>query len=91
MRTLKIVTIGMAVLIVLGTTVLILTIIKRSSSSGGIAEVAMVLDEPDGTRIVGIAALQDRLAVHLQGGGVDRVVLIDAKSGVIGGRIALAR
>ena len=53
--------------------------------------IAAVLDEPTGTRIAGIAAVQDRLAVQLQGGGVDRVVLVDPRTGAMAGRISLAR
>jgi hypothetical protein len=91
MRALKIATIGMAVLIVLGTTVLIVTIIRRAAAPGVPADLATVLDEPAGTRIAGIAAVQDRLAVQLQGGGTDRVVLVDPHSGAVAGRISLAR
>src|ERR1700722_19754577 len=94
MRALKIATIVMGVLIVLGTSVVLVTIVKRTMS--GPAAVpekpfAAVLDEPAGTAIVGIAPVRDRLAVQLHGGGVDRVVLIDPASGAVVGRIALAR
>jgi hypothetical protein len=97
MRALKIVTIGMGVLIVLGTTVLIVTIVKRGMS-GPIAALpaperafASVLDEPAGTAIVGIAQVRDRLVVQLRGGGADRMLLIDPASGAVAGRISLAR
>jgi len=33
----------------------------------------------------------DRLAVQLQGGGADRVVLVDPDSGAVAGRITLGR
>jgi hypothetical protein len=94
MRALKIATIVMGVLIVLGTSVVLVTIVKRTMS--GPAAVpekpfAAVLDEPAGTAIVGIAPVRDRLAVQLHGGGVDRLVLIDPASGAVVGRIALAR
>jgi hypothetical protein len=52
---------------------------------------AAVLNEPDGTAIVGIVSVRDRLAVQLHGGGVDRVVFIDPVSGTIAGRVSLAR
>jgi hypothetical protein len=55
------------------------------------AMVSAVLDEPAGTRIAGIVAVRERLAVQLQGGGVDRVVLIDPVTGAVAGRISLAR
>ncbi|HEY8289812.1 MAG TPA: hypothetical protein VIG49_11125 [Acetobacteraceae bacterium] len=91
MRMLKAVTIGMAVLIVLGTTVLIVTIIRRATVPGVTGPVALVLDEPAGTRIAGIAAAGDRLAVRLEGGGPDRVMLVDPRAGTVAGRISLAR
>lgn len=93
MRVVKIAAIAMAVLIVLGTTTLFVMLAKRGvSGSGGLpAQIAAILDEPPGTRITGIAALADRVAVQLSGGGADRVVLIDPKTGQITGRVALAR
>ncbi len=94
MRALKIATLVMAVLIVVGTTVLIVEIVRRmmgvSPSAAG-QSAPLVLDEPAGTRIAGIAAVRDRLALRLQGGGGDRVVLIDPATGAVAGRISLAR
>jgi hypothetical protein len=49
----------------------------------------VLLDEPAGTRIAGIASAGDRLAVRLQGGGSDRVVLVDPRTGAVAGRIGL--
>jgi hypothetical protein len=91
MRALKIATIGMGVLILLGTTVLIVTIFRRAQVPTAFTPVAAVLDEPAGTRIAGIAAVGDRLAVQMQGGGADRVLLVDPRSGSVVGRISLAR
>ena len=92
MRALKMVTIVMGVLIVVGTVALIVEIARRvSTPSLPVASLAAVLDEPAGTRIIGIAAVRDRLAVQLAGGGVDRVVLIDPASGAVAGRISLVR
>jgi hypothetical protein len=110
MRALKIATIIMGVLIILGTTGLIIGVARRSASPSSTSVVAVpaspassaavsalpasvsaVLDEPIGTRIAGIVAVRDRLAVQLQGGGVDRVVLVDPATGVVSGRISLAR
>jgi hypothetical protein len=90
MRFLKVLTVAMGVLIVLATTVLVVVIARRiggSSAPGG--PVALVLDEPAGTRIVGIAGTADRLAVQLQGAGAERVVLIDPRSGAVTGRVTL--
>ena len=95
MRALKIAVIAMGVMIVVGTTALIVVIAHRLSSPPPVAtlpaSLAAVLDEPAGTRIAGIAAVRDRLAVQLQGGGADRVVLIDPDTGAVTGRISLVR
>ncbi len=93
MRALKIATIVMGVLIVAGTAVLIAGLLRRSGGlavNGFPAVITAVLAEPAGTHIAGIAAVQDRLALQLQGGGEDRVVLVDPKTGAVAGRITLA-
>jgi Family of unknown function (DUF6476) len=91
MRFLKVLVIVMGVLIVAATTTLVVLIARRIGGSGTAvpASVAVLLDEPGGTRIVGIAAAGDRLAMQLQGGGADRVVLLDPRTGVVVGRIGL--
>ncbi len=90
MRFLRGLTIAMAVLIVVGTTVLLVLIAKRLGGAGVVTvPAAAVLEEPAGTHIVAIAAVGDRLAVQLQGGGPDRVLLLDARSGAVVGRIGL--
>jgi hypothetical protein len=97
MRALKIAVVVMGVLIVVGTVALVIGVARRSSApvvaqvAALPASVAAVLNEPEGTHISGIAAVRDRLAVQLQGGGVDRVVLIDPATGAVAGRISLAR
>jgi hypothetical protein len=96
MRALTIAVIVMGVLIVLGTVALIVGVARRSNgpavpdAATSRAVIDATLQEPSGTRIVGIAMVQDRLAVQLQGGGGDRVVLIDPGSGAVVGRISLA-
>ena len=50
-----------------------------------------MLDEPAGTRIAGTSAAADRIALRLEGGGPDRVVLVDMKTGRVLGHVALAR
>jgi hypothetical protein len=90
MRFLKVLTIAMGVLIVVATTVLVVVIARRLGGAGPVpAQTALLLDEPAGTQIAGIAAVGDRLAVALRGGGPDRVVLIDPRSGAVTGRIGL--
>lgn len=97
MRALKVATIVMGVLIVAGTMALVIAVARRPGApktpptAGLPAIVAAVLEEPAGTRIATVAAVQDRLAVQLQGGGADRVVLVDPRSGAVVGRISLAR
>jgi hypothetical protein len=90
MRFLKVLTIAMGVLIVLATAVLVVVIARRiGGGANPPASFAVLLDEPAGTRIAGIAPAADRLAVRLEGGGADRVVLIDPHTGALVGRIAL--
>ena len=90
MRFLKAVTIGMGVLIVVATTVLVVVIARRLGGPGPLpVTTSVVLDEPAGTRMVGIATAGDRLAIQLQGGGLDRVLLVDPRTGAVGGRIEL--
>ena len=90
MRALKIAITVMGVLIVAGTVTLVTLIARRSAPSSAVAA-SVVLDEPEGTRIGGVSLLPDRLAVQLHGGGPDRVVLLDAQSGRVVGRVGLAR
>lgn len=96
MRGLKIATIVMGVLIVVGTVGMIVGLVLRRPSPAAVvgdlpAVVTAVLQEPAGTRIAGIAAVRDRLALQLQGGGGDRVVLIDPRTGAVAGRITLGQ
>lgn len=96
MRGLKIATVVMGMLIVLGTIALVIAVARRTSAPGPAVatwptSIAAVLNEPAGTHIAGIAAVRDRLAVRLEGGGADRVVLIDLTTGAVSGRISLAR
>ncbi len=89
MRALKVLTILMGVLIVGGTAVLGVVLARRMGGGPPPAPVSVLLDEPSGTRIAGIAGAGDRLAVQLQGGGPDRLVLIDPHSGAATGRVGL--
>ena len=92
MRTLKVVTIAMAVMIVAGIVVVGVTIMRRLNGPPGGATFAasVVLDEPAGTRIASVAGLPDRVIIQLQGGGPDRIVFVDPRSGQPMGRVVLA-
>jgi hypothetical protein len=93
MGVVKVLAVLMGVLIIIGSTVVVVTIIKRTTTiaESNDAGAAVVLDEPAGTRIGGIASVSNRLAVLLQGAGPDRIVLINPSTGKEAGTIALAR
>ena len=80
----------MGVLIVAGTVGLFVVLAQRMSA-GSAAIASMVLDEPSGTRIANVSVAADRVALQLQGGGPDRVLWVDTRSGRVLGRVALAR
>ena len=80
MQGLKIAVIVMSVLIVAGVAVIGVTIARRVYvAPGPLAE--MLLDEPAGTHIVAVSGPPQQLLVQLQGGGPDRVVMVDMRDG----------
>lgn len=94
MRALKILVVVMGVMIVFGTLTLGVLIFRRVGATGDGASAAALLrqmDEPSGTAIAAIALSPDRLAIHLHGGGPDRVLLVDPRNGATVARIALSR
>lgn len=96
MRWLMVLVVAMGVLIVAGVTTIGVTIVHRMSVAPPtvVHDAVMhdaVLDEPAGTHIAGVSALPDRLALRLVGGGADRVVVVDLRTGQVVGRAALAR
>ena len=93
MRALMVAVIVMGVLIVGGVATIVVTVVSRMASPGASAGAATqaLLDEPAGSHIAGIAAVPDRVAVQLQGGGLDRVVVVDTRAGRVIARIGLAR
>lgn len=91
---LKVLTVVMGILILLGTAVVVVTIARRAGNGQAVTPTRfqVVLHEPAGTRIGGITAVGDRLAVLLQGGGpADRVVLVDPRTGAQMGRLEVAQ
>jgi Family of unknown function (DUF6476) len=92
MRALQALVIVMGVLIVAGVATIAVVIVHRLSGPGAVAGgVRAVLDEPAGTRIAGVSAAADRIALQLQGGGPDRVLVLDTRTGQVLARAALAR
>ncbi len=89
MRGLKFAVVAMGVLIVAGVIMLFTVLAQRMSSVAGPIASAK-LDEPIGTVIAGISAAPDRLMVQLRGGGPDRVVVVDIRTGHVLGRVELA-
>ena len=87
MRALKVVIVIMGVLIVAGTVVIAVTIANRMGTRAPPPPLAG-LGEPAGSRIVGIAAAGERLAVHVSGGGAeDRIVIVDPTTHRVIGRL----
>ena len=92
MRALQVAVVVMGVLIVAGVATIVVTIVQRAvGSSAPAATQQALLGEPEGTRIAAISAATDRLAVQLQGGGPDRVVVLDTRTGRVLLRAALAK
>lgn len=97
-RLLLAVVIGLGVLILAGFVLVVVTLAHRllgGAPHGGATEAAsplasVSLGEPPGTRILSSLALGDRLALVLGGGGgEDRVVLLDSRTGAPVARIRL--
>ena len=85
----------MGVLIVAGTvTLLTLLALRTTGGSTGASAVAQVLlDEPIGTRLTSasLSAASDRVLVRLEGGGPDRLAIVDLRTGRVLSRVALTR
>ncbi len=87
--------VGLGILIVAGFGVVVATLAHRMIEGGHRsavtppAQTTAALGEPPGTRIGSLVAAGDRLAVLLQGGGADRVVLLDPRDGTRLGTIVL--
>ncbi len=93
-RFLTAISVVMGILIFAGTVLLVVVLVKRApvgSASGAPATLPVVLDEPAGTRIAGASGTADALVLRLTGGGPDRVVVVDARSGRVAARATLAR
>lgn len=104
MRGLKVAVVGMGVLIVVGVVGLVAAVAYRSASrsasvapaQGGVALPAtilpdLLLDEPAGSRIAAVGQGDGRTVLLVQGGGPDRVVVVDGRTGQVLQRVRLAR
>lgn len=90
MRWLLAVTVGMGVLIVTGVVLLAVLLVQRTFTAPG-APTEVVLQQPPDTRMEGASlAGPDRAVVRLRGGGPDRVVVVDLKTGRIAATIGLS-
>lgn len=89
MRALKVLTIAMGIAIVVATAALAVLIARRLSAPVRPPSYTAALREQAGARIAGVAGLQDRLAVWIQGGGPDRILLLDPRSGDVTGTVTL--
>ncbi len=88
MRAMITLVVAMGILIVAGVAVVAVTLVGRLGGHGSAPSV--VLDQPAGTRIIAVSLEGGRLAVVLQGGGPDRVVVLDSASGRTTGSVRLA-
>ena len=101
MAALKALVIGMGVLIVAGTVTLVVLLVQRANAPApsrvaAVASVvpefrgeAILLGQPEGSRIGGIAAAGGAIAIWVQRPDGDRVVLVDPASGRRSGEIRL--
>lgn len=89
LRALIALVIVMGVMIVAGLAGLVTLILTRSLASAPSLRI-ITLDEPPAARITGVSLSGGVLAVGLSGGGPERVLLIDSRSGRLLGRILLS-
>ena len=94
-RALKALVVGMGVLIVAGTVALVAVVVQRAGGIGGGGAgaarlVDLALDQPEGSRIAGIAAAEGgALGVWVARPDGDRVLLVDPRRGRVAGEIRL--
>ena len=91
MRALKILVVGMGVLIVLGTLALVAVVVQRMAGAGeGAVFTERSLGQPAGTRILGVAVAEGRLAVLVARPDGERVLLVDPRDGRVLGQLRAA-
>ncbi len=87
MRGLKILVVVMGVLIIGGTLALVMVLVQRVGGVGGGARWETALDQPEGTRITGVAATESGIAVQVARPDGERVLLVEPKRGRVVGEI----
>ena len=91
-RPLLIVVIAMGVLIVLVTTVVVVKLVKDVVTAPvSVTLTTTMLHQPAGSHIVTITSAGGRLGVLLQGGGPDRILLVDPDTGRVAGQLMLGQ
>jgi hypothetical protein len=81
----------MGALIVAGTVALVVLVVQRAGGESASATLgAQHLGQPAGTRIVSIAALDGRLAVHVARPDGERVLLVEPRRGRVVGELRAA-
>ena len=91
MRNMLVLVVVLGILLIAGTGAVFTTILHRAGRAAGPRIVGAVLDEPAGTHIVAAAGFGDGIAVTLQGGGPDRVVIVNPATGQATDAAKLAR
>jgi len=90
MQSLRVLVVVMGVMVVGGVMTLAVLLAKRMAAPPATLG-SIVLDEPAGTRIVAAVPGGEHIVVQLQGGGPDRVAVMEARTGRVVGRIGLAK
>jgi hypothetical protein len=103
-RPLLIAVIVMGVLVVLGTSVVIVKVVKdiiggsshATADSAGVSPDTIMLttnmlSQPLGSHIVTITGLGERLGVLINGGGPDRILFVDPATGHVTGQLMLGK
>lgn len=91
MQALRVLVVVMGVMIVVGTAALGVVLAQRMGGGAAPQAWSLALDEPAGTQVVAAAASGDGLALSLRGGGAERVVVVDARTGRVVGRISVSK
>lgn len=91
MQALRVLVVVMGVMIVAGTVGLGVLLAQKMAGPAAAQEWSLALDEPAGTQVVATAASGDGLALSLRGGGGERVVVVDARTGRVVGRISVSK